>query len=340
MFFCLEDIAILLIRTKIRNKNYLTGYHCNVRIYRCEKIYNGRDMEKVNKIVPHLWFDKEAKEAADFYTKIFDNSKVRSSAIVPGTPSGDAEIIDFEIMGMRFQAISAGPYFKTNPSISFMVSLGTKEEVDSIWASLAEGGEIFMPLSEYPFSKWYGWVKDRYGVTWQLILVEGETPGQSIKPCLLFSEKACGLAGEAVGFYTDVFRDSSIGIISKYGEGEALAKDAKVNFAAFKLEGVEFVAMDNAMEADFTFNEALSLIVMCKDQNEIDYYWEKLSAVAEAEQCGWIKDKYGLSWQIIPESMDEVFYMGSNDEVARVTESFLKMKKIDLAELERARQGI
>nr|WP_073269622.1 VOC family protein [Alkalibacter saccharofermentans] len=294
----------------------------------------------MNKVVPHLWFDKEAREAAEFYTKIFDNSKIRSSAIVPGTPSGDAEIIDFEILGLRCQAISAGPYFKVNPSISFMVSLGTKEEVDSIWASLQEGGEVLMPLEEYPFSKWYGWIKDRYGLTWQLMQIEGELPKQSIKPCLLFSNGVCGMAEEAVKFYTEVFADSSIGMISKYGESEALHEKAKVNFAAYELLQTELVAMDNAMEADFTFNEALSLIVMCKDQNEIDYYWEKLSAVPEAEQCGWIKDKYGLSWQIIPESMDEVFYMGSKDEVARVTEAFLKMKKVDLAELERAKKGI
>ena len=296
-------------------------------------------MSLVNKVVPHLWFDKEAKEAAEFYTKIFDNSKIRSSAIVPGTPSGDAEIIDFEILGLRCQAISAGPYFKFNPSISFMVSLGTKEEIDSIWASLAESGQVLMPLEEYPFSKWYGWVKDRYGLTWQLILVEGDIPNQSIKPCLLFSNGVCGLAKEAIEHYLNIFNDSSIEIISKYGEGEALAKDAKVNFAAFKLEGVEFVAMDNAMEADFIFDEALSFIVMCKDQNEIDYYWDKLSAVPEAEQCGWIKDRYGLSWQIVPESIDEVFYKGSKEEIKRITEVFLKMKKFDLEELERARRG-
>jgi predicted 3-demethylubiquinone-9 3-methyltransferase (glyoxalase superfamily) len=296
-------------------------------------------MSTVNKIVPHLWFDKEAKEAAEFYTKIFDDSKIRSSAIVPGTPSGDAEIIDFEILGLRCQATSAGPYFKFNPSISFMVSLGTKEEIDSIWASLAEGGQVLMPLEEYPFSKWYGWVKDRYGLTWQLILVEGDIPDQSIKPCLLFSNGVCGLAKEAIEHYLNIFKDSSIELISKYGEGEALVKDAKVNFAAFKLEGVEFVAMDNAMEADFTFDEAFSLIVMCKDQNEIDYYWDKLSAVPEAEQCGWIKDRYGLSWQIVPESIDEVFYKGSKEEIKRITDVFLKMKKFDLEELERARRG-
>jgi len=125
-----------------------------------------------------------------------------------------------------------------------------------------------------------------------------------------------------------------------YEKGEAGSAKAKIKYASFKLFGMEFSAMDHGYDADFTFNEAFSLIVNCKDQAEIDYYWEKLSAVPEAEQCGWLKDKYGVSWQIVPENMGDFLSSGTKDEIKRVTEAFLKMKKFDIALLEKARLGI
>ena len=196
-----------------------------------------------------------------------------------------------------------------------------------------------MALGEYPFSKWYGWVQDRYGLSWQLMLVDSGQTVQKITPNLLFSNDVCGKAEEAVKYYAEIFEDSEIGIISRYGEGEAASSKAKVNYAAFKLCGVDFSAMDNAFDVDFSFNEAFSFIVNCKDQKEIDYFWDRLSAVPEAEQCGWLKDKFGVSWQIVPEYMDEVLFKGSRDEIQRVTEAFLKMKKFDIDALEKARLG-
>jgi predicted 3-demethylubiquinone-9 3-methyltransferase (glyoxalase superfamily) len=151
------------------------------------------------KIVPHLWYDKEAKEAAEFYTSIFPDSKVTSVKTLHDTPSGDTDVVLFELAGQKFMAISAGPFFK--------------------------------------------------------------------------------------------------------------------------------------------FNEAISLIVYCEDQKEIDYYWGKLSAVPESEQCGWLKDKYGLSWQIVPTAMDEMMSQGTEEQIARVTKAFLKMKKFDIADLQKVYQG-
>jgi predicted 3-demethylubiquinone-9 3-methyltransferase (glyoxalase superfamily) len=148
-----------------------------------------------------------------------------------------------------------------------------------------------------------------------------------------------GKAQEAIRFYADVFGNSEMGIVSKYGEGEAKSSKAKVNYAAFKLHGISFSAMDNGYDVDYTFNEAFSLIVNCIDQKEIDYFWEKLSAVPEAEQCGWLKDKFGVSWQIVPSNMNELLFSGSEEELRRVTEAFLKMKKFDLEALEKARMG-
>jgi predicted 3-demethylubiquinone-9 3-methyltransferase (glyoxalase superfamily) len=291
----------------------------------------------MQKIVPHLWYDKEAKEAALFYTSLFDNSKLLNVTVIENTPSGDSELVSFELAGQPFQAISAGPYFKFNPSISLMVACISVEEVNTKWKALVEGGTELMPLGEYPFSKWYSWVQDRFGLSWQLMLVDNGQADQKITPHLLFSNDSCGKAEEAIEFYTGIFEDSEIGIISKYEAGEAMSSKANVNYAAFNLCGMNFTAMDHGYDADFDFNEAFSLIINCKDQKEIDYFWERLSAVPEAEQCGWVKDKFGLSWQIVPRNIDEILFKGSRDENKRVTEALLKMKKIDLDVLEKAR---
>jgi predicted 3-demethylubiquinone-9 3-methyltransferase (glyoxalase superfamily) len=150
----------------------------------------------IQKITPHLWFDKEAKEAAEFYVSIFPNSKIIKINTLHNTPSGDADTVSFELNGQPFMAISAGPYFK--------------------------------------------------------------------------------------------------------------------------------------------FTEAVSFMIICEDQEEIDYYWSKLSAVPESEQCGWLKDKYGLSWQVTPKIMNEMLSSGDEKKIAKVTEAFLKMKKFDIAKLQAA----
>jgi predicted 3-demethylubiquinone-9 3-methyltransferase (glyoxalase superfamily) len=153
----------------------------------------------MQKITPHLWFDKEAKEAAEFYTSVFPKSKIKETTTLNNTPSGTVDIVAVELLGQEFLLLSAGPLVR--------------------------------------------------------------------------------------------------------------------------------------------FNEAISFIVYCDTQEEIDYYWGKLSAVPEAEQCGWLKDKYGLSWQIVPAAMAAMLKDKDNGKVAKVTEAFLKMKKFDIATLQRAYKG-
>jgi predicted 3-demethylubiquinone-9 3-methyltransferase (glyoxalase superfamily) len=291
----------------------------------------------MQKIVPHLWFDTEAKEAALFYIRLFDQSKLVNVTVIEDTPSGDSELVSFELAGQEFQAISAGPHFKFNPTISLMVTCETVEEVNTKWKALIDGGNELMPLGEYPFCKWYGWVQDRYGLSWQLMLVDEGQAVQKIRPNLLFSGESCGMADEAVKFYTDTFENTGIGLISNYEPSEAQSSKANVKYADFNLFGMNFSAMDNGMDVDFNFNEAFSFIVNCKGQEEIDYYWDKLSAVPEAEQCGWVKDKFGVSWQIVPDNIDEVLFKGPKDEARRATDAMLKMKKIDISALEVAR---
>ena len=307
----------------------------------------------MQKITPHLWFDKEAKEAAKLYASIFPASKVISTTTLHDTPSGDSDIVSFELWGQKFMAISAGPYFKFNPSVSFIVNFDpllfdrasspkkeAREKIDRVWEKLSEGGTVLMPLDKYPFSERYGWLQDKYGLSWQLMLTDpGGDPRPPIIPSLMFVGDKVGKAEEAINFYLSVFKDTKMGAVHRYGPKQEPDKEGTVMFADFKLENYWFAAMDSAREHNFTFNEAVSFMVYCETQKEIDYYWGKLSAVPEAEQCGWLKDKYGLSWQIVPTALDEMMKDKDEKRMARVTEAFLKMKKFDLAELKRAYEG-
>jgi predicted 3-demethylubiquinone-9 3-methyltransferase (glyoxalase superfamily) len=292
----------------------------------------------MQKITPHLWFDKEAKEAAQFYTSVFPSSKINSVTTMHDTPSGDCDIVSFELAGQPFMSISAGPLFKFTPAVSFLLACSTKEEVDALWKKLNDGGQALMPLDQYPFSERYGWTQDKYGLSWQIMYFDREIK-QKITPVLMFVGDVAGKAEEAMHFYTSIFEDSRIGDIMRYRKGQEPDSEGTVAHATFTLAGQQLAVMDSAQQHHFNFNEAISLMVYCKDQQEIDYYWKKLSAVPEAEQCGWLKDKFGLSWQIVPESINKMMTDKDSARVARVTEAFLKMKKFDLAELERAYRG-
>jgi len=290
----------------------------------------------MQKIVPHLWFDTQAAEAAKFYTSIFKSSSIKTSSTLDGTPSGSVEMLTIALEGQEFMLLSAGPYFTFNPSVSFLVSCETKEEVDRLWAALHEGGSELMPLGAYPFSEHYVWLQDRYGLSWQLMYNGGTTPAQKITPALMFVGDQCGKAEEAIRFYASVFRGASVDGLLHYGPDEAPDKDGNLKYGAFSLEGQNFSAMDSAYDHHFSFSEAISFMVYCDSQEEIDYYWDSLSAHPESEQCGWLKDKFGFSWQIVPTIMNEM--MSSKDPVKaqKVTKAFLKMKKFDIAVLKKA----
>lgn len=293
----------------------------------------------MSKIAPHLWFDTQAVEAAEFYTSTFPDSTVTDVTTIHDTPSGDTDIVSFELWGHPFTAISAGPLFEFNPSVSFRVSCDTVEEVDSLWDRLSDGGTPLMPLDSYPFSDRYGWTEDRYGLSWQIMHAGQQQVSQRVTPTLMFVGDVHGKAEEAVGFYTSLFSDSEGGDLLRYGKDEAPDVEGTVRHAGFSLAGQEFAAMDSAHDHGFGFSEAISFMINCDTQEEIDRYWDVLSAVPEAEQCGWLKDRYGLSWQVVPAELDGLLRTGTEDQIARVTAAFLEMKKFDLAELRRAYDG-
>lgn len=283
------------------------------------------------KITPFLWYDTEAGEAAQFYTSIFPNSKIKNTTILQNTPSGKVEIITIELYGQEFTLMSAGPLFKFTPAISFMIACNTKEEVDTLWKQLSQNGKVLMELDNYPFSERYGWTQDKYGLSWQIIYL-GQTMPQRITPTLMFINQNCGKAEEAMKFYTSIFHNATMGDIFRYGKGQEPDKEGTVVHASFILENQHFAAMDSARQHNFNFNEAISFVVNCETQAEIDHYW-KLSAVKEAEQCGWLKDKYGVSWQIVPTVLAKM--LQDKQKAAKVTEAFLKMKKFDIETLKK-----
>lgn len=185
----------------------------------------------------------------------------------------------------------------------------------------------------------YGWIQDKYGLSWQLILTnpEGEERPPII-PSLLFVGDHCGKAEEAVNFYSSVFKNAKKGNIVRYPQGMEPEKEGTIMFSDFMLENQWFTAMDSARDHNFSFNEAVSFMVYCGTQEEIDYYWDNLSAVPESEQSGWLKDQFGVSWQIVPREMDKMM-RGTPEQVERVSKAMLKMKKLDLAELWKAYMG-
>lgn len=303
------------------------------------------EKKETNKITPCLWFDDRAEEAANFYTSLFEGSAVNNTSYYGKAgyeahhhEAGSILTVDFELCGQPFMILNGGPHFSFTPAISFFVNCQTAGEVDELWGQLSESGTPLMPLDSYPFSEKYGWIQDKYGLSWQLILREEESD-QKIVPSLMFVGEQAGRAEEAMNFYTEVFDNSKIGGIARYGANQAPDKEGTVMYADFTLLNQRFAAMDSAQDHAFTFNEAVSLVVNCKTQDEIDYYWRKLSAHPDAEQCGWLKDKFGVSWQIVPESVGRMFSDHHSDEYGRVMNAMLQMKKLDLKALEDAYHG-
>lgn len=297
-----------------------------------------------NTITPNLWFDGNAREAVEFYINAFGNGKITGGSTYPKSQSegladfqkdlaGKDLVVQFELGEQEFVAINAGPEFTFNPSISFFVNFDpsrdsqAKAHLDALWGKLSDGGTALMPLQEYPFSKYYGWVQDRYGLSWQLILTnpEGE-PRPFIVPSLMFGAGNVNKAEEAATYYLSVFHGDKMGTAARYGEQTGPAKAGALMYGDLRIGNMWLAVMDAGQDQDSTFSEALSFSVACRDQDEIDYFWDKLSAVPAAEQCGWCKDKFGVSWQIVPANMEEL--VQHPQAFARLME----MKKIVVAD--------
>lgn len=274
-------------------------------------------------IYPCIWYDGQAQEAAAFYTSVFKDSKIVSE---------NPMVTIFEINGKKIMGLNGGPQFKINPSISFFIYCPTEQETDQVWNSLLAGGTALMPLDTYPWSKRYGWVQDKYGLTWQVMLNEESISKQNLTPSFLFTGDQFGRAEEAIGFYTSVFENSKTDVIVPYPQGDPNA--GKVMFSEFYLNDYFLIAMDGPGVHEYTFNEAVSFVVECDTQQEIDYYWDAFTKAGEESMCGWCKDQFGVSWQIVPAILKDL--MNDPEKGQRVVAAFMKMKKFDIEALKNA----
>lgn len=283
-----------------------------------------------NNIFPCLWYDGDAKNSADFYCKIFEGKITAENTMV----------INIDIFGQRLMLLNGGPQFEKNASISFMIVCETKEEVEKYWNPLSENGKILMELGEYPWSKKYGWVRDQFGVTWQLYL--GEKHGeQKVIPTLMYIHENNGKAMKAMEFYTSIFPNSKIESVLKYGEGvggENHEPAENVQHAHFQLNHYSFFCMDNSYDHQFDFSEGISIVVLTDNQTETDHLWNSLTSNGGRESmCGWLKDQFGVSWQIVPKRLLELMNDHENPAKAqKVMMALMHMQKIVIAELEQA----
>ena len=283
----------------------------------------------MQKITPFLWFDNQAEEAINFYVSVFNDAKMVHAN---RDPDGNLFTATFQLEGQEFMALNGGPQFHFTPAVSFFVTCETAVAVDELWQKLSEAGSILMPLDTYPFSEKFGWVADKYGVSWQINL---GSASQKIMPFLMFVGDQYGKAEEAINLYMSLFEDSHILHMDRYAEGEE-GVVGTVKQAAFSLNSQAFMAIDSGIEHGFTFTEANSFFVDCHSQTEVDELWEKLLEGGEEQACGWLKDKYGLSWQIIPSALMEMLADEDAEKAQRVMEAMLKMVKIDVPTLQRA----
>lgn len=277
-----------------------------------------------NSIYPCLTLKGKVAEAAPFYIDTFGEGKV-----VQTSPY----VIMIELSGQKIMLLNDGPSSTPNGSVSFMVSSDSAEETEVYWNKLIDGGKALMPIDNYPWSIRYGWVQDKYGVSWQLFT--GETKAsQKFSPSFMFTGADAGKAAEAVHFYTELFQNSHIDGIMEYTEGDG-DTPGFVKHAQFKINDFTAMAMDSSANHGFGFNDSVSIVVDCDTQTEIDKYWEGLTANGGQEvACGWLTDKYGISWQIVPKVLGQL--MSDPERGQRVMAALMKMKKLIIADLESA----
>jgi predicted 3-demethylubiquinone-9 3-methyltransferase (glyoxalase superfamily) len=278
-----------------------------------------------------LWFNGQAKAAADLYCSIFPDSKIKSESPV---------VVDFELCGQRFIGLNGGDMYRPNAAISFYVACETEAEVRSLWEILSENGKDMMPLGKYPWSDLYGWMQDCFGVTWQITVDKTRAAGQRITPSMLFTLESHGKGNEAIDFYTSVFPNSTLVMKAFYDEGESnYASTGMLKFSQFNLLGQSFTIMDSGFPMPYTFNEGISFVVDCDNQAEVDYFWGKLTEGGQESQCAWLKDKFGVSWQIVPKLLTQLLNHPDREKAGRAMQAMFKMRKIDTVALQKAFDG-
>ena len=297
----------------------------------------------MQKIVPCLWYDGDGETAARRYAELIPGSEVRTVTHYPDAGEGlhgqkprSVMTVTVRLGDTEVMMLNGGPQFRFTAASSLFVILEDRAAVDRLWQGLADGGTVMMPLDRYDWSERYGWVADRWGLNWQVGLGRHSDVGRTVTPSLLFGGGAAGKAQAAIDHYVSVFGATLDGVLHHDGSGKDAA--GTIAHAQFRIDGQAVMAMDSA-EADAAFNEAVSLMVTCEDQAEIDRLASALSAVPAAEQCGWVKDRFGVSWQIVPRALWGMMASGDREARERMFKAVWTMKRLDLAAIERAFAG-
>jgi predicted 3-demethylubiquinone-9 3-methyltransferase (glyoxalase superfamily) len=276
-------------------------------------------------ITPCLWFNNQAKEAATLYCSVFSHAKITAESPI---------VTEISVSGQSFTLLDGGPMYQPNASISFFYICETEQELDRIWNTFSKEGTIMMPVDAYPWSEKYGWITDKYGISWQLALGKISDTGQKITPCLLFTGKQYGRAEEAITHYAGIFENTTLDGILRYGDNESPDQEGRIKHAQININSQKFMLMESAGTHDFTFTEGVSFTIHCETQEQIDYYWEKLTESGEESMCGWLKDKFGVSWQIIPTVLRSI--MGDPAKAGKAAQAFMSMRKFNIEQLVQA----
>jgi predicted 3-demethylubiquinone-9 3-methyltransferase (glyoxalase superfamily) len=289
----------------------------------------------MQKIVPFLWFDHQAEEAANFYASLFKDSKIDSiNRYSEGPMQGKVLTIVFQLEGQRFMALDGGPHFQFTPAVSFFVNCESIEETDRLFEQLSVDGSVLIPLQAYPFSERFAWITDKYGVSWQLNYGKRS---QKITPFLMFVGKLAGNAEKAINLYTSLFEKSNIVNIERFTADEE--PTGTVKLAIFNLYGQEFMAIDSYLDHALTFSGAISFFVNCEGQEEVDRLWDALTVDGEEQMCGWLVDRFGVTWQIIPTTLIDMLTDPDSEKSKRATDAMLKMRKIEIDKIKRVYLG-
>ena len=276
-------------------------------------------------ITPCLWYNAQAKEAATLYCSVFENAKITAQSPM---------VIEIDVAGQNFILLDGGPMYHPNPSISFYYICEAEEELNRIWDAFTKEGQVMMPLDKYPWGEKYGWLTDKFGVSWQLALGIISEVGQKITPCFLFTGKQYGRVEEAIAHYASIFKNNAVDGILRYGAGEAPDEEGKVKHAQISLNGNKFMLMESAHDHKFSFSDGVSLTIHCDTQEEIDYYWNKLTESGEESMCGWLKDKFGVSWQIVPEILNKI--LSDPAKAGKAAQAFMSMRKLNIEQIVQA----
>jgi predicted 3-demethylubiquinone-9 3-methyltransferase (glyoxalase superfamily) len=286
----------------------------------------------LNRISTCLWFIDQAEEAMKFYASLFPGSEVgkvarysEAGAKMSGRKAGSAMMVEAKIADINIMGLNGGPMFKFTPSMSFTVHCKDAPEVETLWGKLSKGGTVRMALDKYPWAEKYGWTTDQYGVEWQITTSDRK---EKIVPSLLFVDELFGRGEEALKLYTSLFPNAKINMEAKDEKTKSLM------YASFTLDEQGFALMEGQGQHGHKFNEAFSIVITCKDQKEIDHYYDALAKGGTEQPCGWVKDKFGVCWQVVPQEMGKIMDNPAKNE--KVMSAMFGMKKLDIAKLKAA----